>query len=132
MNDTVTLAANHIDEMTRRAAGRADDAIAVSQRVANDTFDSLHGKVETLRDEVPGTMARAAARIDGLARRGIERASLAGSELRRQVDRAGDRSVDYVRDEPTKSVLIAAATGAVLAALIGMVLRSGSVTRYRH
>ena len=38
--------------------------------------------------------------------------------LRGQVSLAGERSTRYVRDEPLKSVLIAAAAGATLAALL--------------
>lgn len=38
--------------------------------------------------------------------------------LRDQVSLAGERSTRYVRDEPVKSVLIAAVAGATLAALL--------------
>jgi ElaB/YqjD/DUF883 family membrane-anchored ribosome-binding protein len=46
-----------------------------------------------------------------------------------KVAQAGDRSVGYIRDEPVKSVLIAAAAGAALAALIGWASRSGAGRR---
>lgn len=37
---------------------------------------------------------------------------------------AADSTTHYIREEPIKSVLIAAATGAVLMALVGLVSRS--------
>lgn len=53
-----------------------------------------------------------------LARQGIERARLAGVNLKDQAKTAGDSTVNYIREEPVKAVLIAAAVGAVSAALI--------------
>lgn len=135
MNDTATLAAKpieKIDHITQRVADKADTVIASTQRVANDTLDALHGKVETLRETVPGKLHRAAAQVDELTRQGIERASQVGNEVRAQVSRAGDRTVNYIRDEPVKSVLIAVAAGAALATLIGMLSRSRSETHHHH
>ena len=39
--------------------------------------------------------------------------------------RAQDTTVGYIKDEPVKSMLIAAATGAALMALVSMMSRSG-------
>lgn len=50
--------------------------------------------------------------------------------LRGQVSLAGERSTRYVRDEPVKSVLIAAAVGATVVALLGwLALTSRSSSR---
>jgi|OpeIllAssembly_1097287.scaffolds.fasta_scaffold03157_6 ElaB/YqjD/DUF883 family membrane-anchored ribosome-binding protein len=133
--DTATLASKpieKIDQITQRVAGKADAVIASTQRVANDALDALHGKVETLREQVPDKLHRTAARVDELARLGIERASQAGSDMRQQVSRASDRTVGYIREEPLKSMLIAAAAGAALATVIGMLSRSGSATHHHH
>jgi ElaB/YqjD/DUF883 family membrane-anchored ribosome-binding protein len=46
-----------------------------------------------------------------------------------QFSAAGERGTRYVRDEPVKSVLIAAAAGATLAALVGWLVRSRSSQR---
>ncbi len=45
-------------------------------------------------------------------------------QLRDSAQQATDKTTLYIRDEPIKSVLIAAATGAVLMGLIGMMRRS--------
>lgn len=124
MDDTATLAARpieKIDEFTHRVASKADAVISATQRVANESLDALHGKVDMLRDKVPGTLHRAAAQVDELARQGMERAT-----------QAGDRTARYIRDEPLKSVLIAVAAGAALATLIGMLSRSGASTHHHH
>ena len=47
-------------------------------------------------------------------------------QVRERAVRVSDGTVGYIRDEPVKSVLIAAATGAVLMALVGLMGRSNS------
>ena len=49
-------------------------------------------------------------------------------QLRDKAQQASDSTVRYIRDDPVKSVLIAAATGAALMALISFVSHS----RNRH
>lgn len=46
-------------------------------------------------------------------------------QLHLQAEHASDSTVNYIRHEPVKSVLIAAAVGAALMALLNLVSRSG-------
>jgi ElaB/YqjD/DUF883 family membrane-anchored ribosome-binding protein len=59
---------------------------------------------------------------------GLDRASHAGQALshewRARAGQARDATRDYVRDEPVKAVLISAAAGAGLMALLGLLLRA--------
>ncbi len=112
------------ENATDRAANTAEQAISSTRRVANGALDTLHDSVETLREEVPSAISRAAAQADQVARRGIDKARQATAEVRERVQVAGDYTVGYIKDEPVKSVLMAAAAGALLAALIGLVARS--------
>ncbi len=50
-------------------------------------------------------------------------------QLRKQAHQASDRTVDYIRDDPIKAMLIAAATGAALMALVNLVSHS---REHRH
>lgn len=74
----------------------------------------------------PQVLTRAASQVEDLARRGIERARETSAQVKDQVARVGDRSVGYVRDEPAKALLIAAAAGAAVAGLLAWLSRSGS------
>ena len=49
-------------------------------------------------------------------------------QLRDTARHASDSTVDYIRDDPVKAILIAAATGAALMALVSLVSHS----RERH
>ena len=112
------------ESATQSAANTAEQAISSTRRAANGALDTLHDSVEHLREEVPGAISRAAAQADQLARRGIDKARQASAEVRERVHVAGEHTVSYIKDEPVKSVLMAAAAGALLAALIGLVARS--------
>ncbi|MEP7281562.1 MAG: hypothetical protein ABI696_06250 [Rubrivivax sp.] len=123
-------AASSIDHAAERAAGKADAALQTTRSMANNALDQLQSGVNELRSAAPNALARAASTVEGLAKRGLEQAKDVGSTVREQAARAGDRSVEYVRDEPLKAILIAAATGAAVAALVTWLTSSRRSNRY--
>jgi len=121
-----THIARDLDDMTRRAADQADSVIDSAQRITQGTLDTLQDKARNLRDGSPGALRRAAEQFDEMTRRGIEAARQAKITVQDQALRAGDRTVGYIKDEPVKSILIAAAVGAAAAVLVSMLSRSRS------
>jgi len=113
-----------VDRLTEQAANRADRAIDSTQRATQDALDTVQAGVDELRHTLPSAFTRAAAQVESITRQGIERARQATADVRGQVALTGDRTVAYIKDEPVKSVLIAAAAGAALAGLIGLLSRS--------
>ena len=93
---------------------------------ARAAFDELSGRAHDLADHgretldagaerarrMPEAFGRAAGRVGDAARRGWDGA-------RQRVDAAGERTTEYIQHEPLRSVLVAAAAGAVVALLIG-------------
>jgi ElaB/YqjD/DUF883 family membrane-anchored ribosome-binding protein len=55
---------------------------------------------------------------------GVDRVTDAAHQIEKRALRVTDTAMGYIRHEPVKSVLIAAATGAALVALIGIMTRS--------
>ena len=105
-------------------AESADSAIRNTQRRADEAFDSLSSKVEDLRNQAGPMMNRMSSQAEAAARRGMEAMRDGSQQLRERAQRATDQTVAYVKDEPIKSMLIAAATGAVLMALVSLMGRS--------
>ena len=68
---------------------------------------------------------QAAANAMGAAQRGVAAVRDGSHHLVDRAVHAGDSTVAYIRDEPVKSMLIAAATGAALMALLGIFTRTG-------
>ena len=116
--------ARDFDDMSRRAADQADSAIDSAQRITHGALDSLHDKVHNLRDRSPGALRRAAEQLDELTRRGVEAARHAKLTVQDQALRASDRTVGYIKDEPVRSMLVAAAVGAAAVLLVSLLTRS--------
>lgn len=106
------------------AASSADTAIRSTQRMANNALDGLASSVQDARNEVTPMLNRASEQASALAQRGVNALRDSSQGLRDSATRASDNTVMYIKDEPLKAMLIAAATGAALMALIGMLSRS--------
>jgi ElaB/YqjD/DUF883 family membrane-anchored ribosome-binding protein len=77
---------------------------------------------EDLRDDLAARTRDAAGAVAETAGRAREQTRHWVDTLRDEAHAVGDRTVGYVRDEPMKSVLVAALAGAALAAVL-MALR---------
>ena len=106
------------------AAQSADNAIKSTQRATNNAFNSLSGTVQDIREQAAPLLNRATEQASALAQRGIDSVRDTSQQLRDTARRASDSTVGYIRDEPVKSMLIAAATGAGLMALVSLMGRS--------
>jgi len=107
-----------------QASQSADNAIRSTQRAATDAIDSVAGSAQDLRNQVAPLINRAGEQASALAQRGVNAVRDTSQHLRDTAQRATDGTVMYIKDEPLKSMLIAAATGAALMALVGMLSRS--------
>ena len=107
-----------------QAAASADNAIKSTQRVANEALDSLSGSVQDIRSQAAPMLNRTSDQIGALAQRGVDAVRDSSQQLREKALCASDSAVGYVKDEPVKAMLIAAATGAALMALLGLMARS--------
>jgi ElaB/YqjD/DUF883 family membrane-anchored ribosome-binding protein len=100
-NKTADAANQLIDKGTQSA----EDAVKGTQNLANGAMDSLQGAMQDMR--------RQAAPL-------IDRVLDSSHQLRVKATHASEDTVNYIKDEPVKSMLIAAATGAALMALISL------------
>jgi len=123
-------ARSRAESLADQAADTSDQAIEAARRAADGALDALHEKVDALQDLLPGVFGRAAARVDDLTRRSIDRARQTSQDVRDRVGHAGDVTAAYVKDEPMKSILLAAAAGAAVVMLAGMLTRSRSAARH--
>lgn len=104
--DTMTnFLSDQATNLAEQAAVSADHALKAGQRLTHDALDSLSDSVHDLR--VHGTSAlRSGAR-----------------QIRNTAHHASVCTKDYIRDEPVRSVLIAAAAGTILVGLLSLVSR---------
>ena len=113
-----THSPNIIDHM----AESTSQAIHRTQRMADQALDGLDESVQALRDHAAPKLNQMTRRASELAQQGVQSARDTGRRLRDSATQVSEGTTQYVRDEPVKSLLIAAATGALLMALANMLL----------
>jgi ElaB/YqjD/DUF883 family membrane-anchored ribosome-binding protein len=79
---------------------------------------------QDLRQQISPLLARAGEQASVLAQRGVDAVRDRSLQVREQALRASDNTLNYIKDEPVKAVLIAAAVGAGLMALMGLLRKS--------
>ncbi len=110
--------------LVEQAAQSADHAIKSTQRVANDALDDLADSVHDFQQQAQPLLHRASEQVSALAQRGVDSVRDTSQQLRGKAQQASVTTVNYVKDEPVKGILIAAATGAALMALISLLIHS--------
>jgi ElaB/YqjD/DUF883 family membrane-anchored ribosome-binding protein len=103
----------------------ADDAIRSTQRIANEAVDGLASAVQDVRHQAVPMLNRVSEQVSALTQRGVDGVRETSQHLREKTRDAADGTVQYIKDEPVKAMLIAAATGAALMALVSLISRSG-------
>jgi ElaB/YqjD/DUF883 family membrane-anchored ribosome-binding protein len=114
MNNLSAQTTDTSRRMADQAAARLNDGIDATRDAIDSGLDSAQSGVNSMRAEIPAKLGQAASEIERIARLGMERAMDACHTVKERVDSASESTVSYVRKEPVKSVLIAAASGAVL------------------
>lgn len=106
---TFTAANNMID----RAAQRSDAAIQAGADAAHQALNGLSQSARQLQADA-----------GHLSQRGLDALRESSRHVRERAQLAGERTVGYIQEEPVKAMLMAAATGAALMALVGLMSRS--------
>jgi len=107
-----------------QAALKADQAIRATQRVANETLDGLSDSLVDAHQRVAPVLNRATETASAVAQRSMEAVRETTKQLRTKAMQASDVSATYIKNDPIKSVLIAAAAGAALMGLYTLISRS--------
>lgn len=115
---STTDKSSHLIEQASRSA---DQAIHATQQAANGAVDSVADSLQNLRLQTTPKLERASERVSAMAQRGMDGVRDTSHQLRVKAEHASDTTLNYIKEEPVKAVLIAAATGAALLALVSLV-----------
>lgn len=116
--------ADTTSHLADQATGKADQAIRSTQRVTNEALNGLSDSVQHAGQRVAPIINRATEQAAALAQRSVDAVRNSTQQLRDKAMHASDTTASYIRNDPIKSVLIAAATGAALMALVSLLSRS--------
>lgn len=123
-NATTTSLSQQGQDVADQAADTAQGAIRSTQHKADAALDRLSSKVDDIRGQAGPMLSKVTSQAEAAARRGMEAVRDTSQQLRDKAVQAQDMTVAYVKDEPIKALLIAAATGALLMGIVSMMARS--------
>jgi len=106
------------------AASGAHTAIDATQRATNSALNSLSDSVDRLHEKAAPALSAAASKIEQMAKGSYDSVLHGYASAKERAVKTSDDTVAYIKDEPVKSVMIAAATGAAVAAVMMYLMRS--------
>ena len=112
-----TTAADTAKRMVDKSAEAAQDALNTTRRAANRTLDGLADGVDNARNAAVPAVQSAARATEQIGEQTLGMVRHGAQQLRERAQHATDATVVYVRQEPIKSLLMAAAAGAALVAI---------------
>ncbi len=111
---TTQTAQDRLEDVARQA----QNGVHAGQSYAHQAVDRLADSATDWTHQAAPVVHRLTERATDLANHGIDWMRDRSDRVRTEVARASDRTVGYVRDEPARSLLMAAAAGAVIFALV--------------
>jgi len=115
---------------SHHAVERGTDA---AHRMVSQAADKVDLAIDASKDTAAAaerSIERAAHQAEDLARAGIDRARGVGQSVVSQASHMREQTVSYVREEPTKALLMAVAAGAFATLLIGWATRRDGHSRH--
>jgi len=101
----------------------ANEAVESTRAYAQNAVNAAGEKVRELRRDAEPAVEQLAAPVQQAVQRGLDAASTTGARAQRRIGQAADVTGRYISDQPVRSVLIAAAAGAAITALIVLASR---------
>jgi ElaB/YqjD/DUF883 family membrane-anchored ribosome-binding protein len=120
LTGTTNDLSKHGQELADKATNKVQASIHDAKRTVNHAADQLWSKADQLRSETKPLIKKAAQQTNAFAQSVGETTQ----RIRAAANQASESVTEYAKENPVKAVLIAAASGAVLATLFHTISRS--------
>ncbi len=128
-SSTVDTLQDEISKRGNELVNNIEDGIDSVHDVAQSALSNASNKLENLQGSVKPAIERIASRGAEMAQSGLDATREAGTRAKATASRYANACENYVTEQPMKSVAIAAAAGATLAALL---ILARSRSNYRN
>ena len=105
-------------DLVNKAAKRIQGGLQDAKSLAEEAGDHLSSTVKTLSSNVGSSIDKVTGKAQGLAKQGRDTIDTAVQQVRDSAADMSDSLTTYTKDNPGKALLMAAASGALLVALI--------------
>jgi ElaB/YqjD/DUF883 family membrane-anchored ribosome-binding protein len=124
MNTTGNDIAKQGQDLADRAADKVQSGIDNARQTGHAVSDKFSSAVETARSQAGPTIKKTADQAQTLLGQGMDSAKAAAQQVRDSAAQASESIVNFTRENPVKAILIAAASGALVATLLNAISRS--------
>ena len=118
-----TNTAKTASQLADDACQTANEAIDSTRAYAQNAVNAAGEKVRDMKRDFEPSVEQLAARVQQAVQRGLDAASSTSARAQRNIEKAADVTGRYISDQPVRSVLVAAAAGAAITALIVLASR---------
>jgi ElaB/YqjD/DUF883 family membrane-anchored ribosome-binding protein len=101
-----------------KAAHKVQGGIRDAQQAATQAGNTLSNKVEDTRSDAGPAIQRVVGRVQSMSRHGVEAVGEMATKVRDAASNTSDSIVAYTKKKPANALAIAAASGALLYAVI--------------
>ena len=115
--------ADKTKNMVGKAADALQDGLNSAHRSANTAVDAVADKADDMQGNAMPSLDKATDQAKKLMRQGRVMVQDSAQKAREKALDFSDKAVSYTKDEPVKAMLIAAAIGAALMALMSLMSR---------
>lgn len=120
MNTSTAKTASQLADDARQTANEAIDS---TRAYAQNAVNAAGEKVRDMKRDFEPSVEQLAARVQQAVQRGLDAASSTSARAQRNIEKAAGVTGRYISDQPVRSVLVAAAAGAAITALIVLASR---------
>lgn len=116
VKDAAATAKTSAKEFAQEAESSAKEAIKTTREAASHAFDKAQDGLRAVEKELSPAIDDLTARAQDFCNKGIHFCAESSDRARRQFQHAAESTTRYVVEQPGKSILMAAAAGAAVAA----------------
>lgn len=113
--DSTQKAADATKDLVNNAAETAKEGVNATRKMASEAVDKAQEGLESAEKQINPVIDDLAARAQELANRSIHFCADTSERARQQLQCAAEATNRYVVEQPTKSLVMAAAAGAAIA-----------------
>jgi ElaB/YqjD/DUF883 family membrane-anchored ribosome-binding protein len=125
MKDAMSTFEKSVGDEVSNLAHTAERAANTARKGIDQGLHDVSNGLDHARSETGNALRQLASESDALLHRGLDKVRDASGQLREKSLHAKDAATTYIQHEPMKSVVMAAAVGAGLMALVALFSRNG-------
>jgi ElaB/YqjD/DUF883 family membrane-anchored ribosome-binding protein len=110
--------AKQTEDIADRSADKIQGGIKNGKEIGSQGADRMSKKIDSVQNSAGSALGKMADQAESMWNQTVDSVSATGKKVRSTVSDVGESVVTYAKDNPVKAILISAAAGALMAAVV--------------